>query len=206
VAAWLALAPGDRAPWLQQADLRAAAALLLLEQAAHRKQQLQVRDALKRMLLKPAAQHTPARTTPARTTPDRTTPDRGTLDRGTLDRGTLDRGIPDTATPVDYHDDDARTQLQALLQLEGLLSRPSALLPGAGYGVPQPEERAAFDQVGSARRQQWQDQRAALHALAERLMPAAERQRLDAIAANLDLLGDRLRELHRRQGGPSISL
>ncbi|MHC9085330.1 DUF7844 domain-containing protein [Luteimonas sp. RIT-PG2_3] len=191
VAAWLALAPGDRAPWLQQADLRAAAALLLLEQAAHRRQQLQVRDALKRMLLKPAAQHTPARATP---------------DRGTLDRGTLDRGIPDTATPVDYHDDDARTQLQALLQLEGLLSRPSALLPGDGYGVPQPDERAAFDQVSRARRQQWQDQRAALHALAERLMPAAGRQRLDAIAANLDLLGDRLRELQRRQGGPSISL
>jgi len=45
---WLDLPPGERAPWLERADLRASAALLLLEQAALRRQQLLSRDELKR--------------------------------------------------------------------------------------------------------------------------------------------------------------
>ena len=45
---WLDLQPGERAPWLALADLRASAALLLLEQAALRRQQLLSRDELKR--------------------------------------------------------------------------------------------------------------------------------------------------------------
>lgn len=48
---WLALPPDERAPWLQRADLRASAALLLLEQAALRRQELLARDELKRRLL-----------------------------------------------------------------------------------------------------------------------------------------------------------
>lgn len=48
---WLALPPERRAPWLQQGDLRATAALLLLEQAAQRRMELQARDAIKRRLL-----------------------------------------------------------------------------------------------------------------------------------------------------------
>jgi hypothetical protein len=45
---WLGLDPHDRAPWLERADLRASAALLLLEQAALRRQQLLSRDEIKR--------------------------------------------------------------------------------------------------------------------------------------------------------------
>jgi len=48
---WLALPPERRAPWLEQGDLRATAALLLLEQAAQRRMELQARDAIKRRLL-----------------------------------------------------------------------------------------------------------------------------------------------------------
>lgn len=48
---WLELPPADRAPWLQQADMRASAALLLLEEAALRQQELLVRDELKRRYL-----------------------------------------------------------------------------------------------------------------------------------------------------------
>jgi hypothetical protein len=48
---WLDLAPKQRQPWLQRADLRAGAALLLLERAALRRQELLARDELKRRLL-----------------------------------------------------------------------------------------------------------------------------------------------------------
>src|SRR5690606_20343301 len=47
---WLALAPGQRAPWLERGDLRASAALLLLEEAAQRREELLARDELKRLL------------------------------------------------------------------------------------------------------------------------------------------------------------
>ena len=49
--AWLALPPGERARWLPQADLKASAALLVLENAAQRRQQLLLRDELKRRYL-----------------------------------------------------------------------------------------------------------------------------------------------------------
>ncbi|WP_233210773.1 MULTISPECIES: DUF4105 domain-containing protein [unclassified Pseudoxanthomonas] len=48
---WLALSPTERAPWLSQADLKASAALLVLENAALRRQQLLLRDELKRRYL-----------------------------------------------------------------------------------------------------------------------------------------------------------
>jgi hypothetical protein len=49
--AWLALSPAERAFWLPRADLRASAALLVLENAALRRQQLLLRDELKRRYL-----------------------------------------------------------------------------------------------------------------------------------------------------------
>lgn len=49
--AWLALPPGERARWLPRADLKASAALLVLEHAAQRRQQLLLRDELKRRYL-----------------------------------------------------------------------------------------------------------------------------------------------------------
>ena len=51
VEAWLDLAPDARTPWLSQGDQRAGAALLLLEQAALRREELQLRDSLKRRYL-----------------------------------------------------------------------------------------------------------------------------------------------------------
>jgi hypothetical protein len=48
---WFALPASARRPWLQQAGLRASAALFLLEQATHRRQELRMRDFLKRRLL-----------------------------------------------------------------------------------------------------------------------------------------------------------
>jgi hypothetical protein len=49
--AWLDAPPQDRARWLEQGDLRTSAALLVLEEAALRQQELRLRDVLKRKLL-----------------------------------------------------------------------------------------------------------------------------------------------------------
>lgn len=52
---WLDLAPDRRAGWFSQASLRAGAALLLLEQAALRREELMARDELKRRFLNPSS-------------------------------------------------------------------------------------------------------------------------------------------------------
>lgn len=48
---WLALPARERQPWFAKADLRASAALLLLEQASLRRQLLLAQDELKRLYL-----------------------------------------------------------------------------------------------------------------------------------------------------------
>lgn len=59
---WLDLAPDARAPWLAGTQLRDGAALLVLEHAARRREELRLRDVLKRQLLDPghAADAAPA--------------------------------------------------------------------------------------------------------------------------------------------------
>ncbi|MCR6661877.1 MAG: DUF4105 domain-containing protein [Luteimonas sp.] len=49
---WLDLDPGMRTPWFGRGDLRATAALLLLEQAALRREEAAARDALKQRFLR----------------------------------------------------------------------------------------------------------------------------------------------------------
>ena len=105
---WLELPASERAPWLPRADLRASAALLLLEQAALRRQELLARDELKRRFLDPDADKR-----------------------------------ADNA--------DALAALHDVLRLEGFLGRPAALLPDAGYGLPQSEERATLTQESNLR-------------------------------------------------------
>lgn len=51
---WLDLPPSERQPWIANADLRSSAAMLLLEQAAMRRQVLLAQDELKRTYLDPA--------------------------------------------------------------------------------------------------------------------------------------------------------
>ncbi len=48
---WMDLSPEQRRPWIERADLRTGAALLLLEQAAQRRAMAQVRETLKRRYL-----------------------------------------------------------------------------------------------------------------------------------------------------------
>ncbi len=155
---WLELPPDERAPWLEQADLRASAALLLLEEAALRQQELLVRDELKRRY----------------------------LGQGRLQEADGFEG---------------GAALGEFLRLEGFLSRPAALLPDSGYGAPQADERRALELQGERYAAQLKQQGVALRADARRWVSHERRVMLEGTEANIALLGERLRRLHREQGG-----
>ena len=162
---WLELPPADRTPWLQRADpgsspgqaLRVSAALLLLEEAALRQQELLVRDELKRRYLGQSGQE------------------------------------------ADGFEGEAA--LREFLRLEGFLSRPAALLPDSGYGLPQAEERKAMALEGERYAAQLKQQGAALRTEARRWLSPARRTMLEGTEANIAALGERLRRLHGEQGG-----
>lgn len=155
---WLELPPAERAPWLQRADLRSSAALLLLEEAALRQQELLVRDELKRRYL-----------------------GRG----GQQERDGF----------------EGETALREFLRVEGLLSRPAALLPDSGYGLLQADERSALELEGERYAARLKQQGVALRADARRWLSPGRRMMLEGVEANIALLGERLRRLHREQGG-----
>jgi len=153
---WFALPPVQRAPWIEQADLRAAAALLVLEQASLRQQELLARDVLKRRMFK------------------------------------RDRDDENVA--------GMRDALQAAMQVDAAFARPAAMAPG-GYGLPQQAEREAIQRRADEQARQWHQQDARLHEAARDALPEAQRRALDATRDNLDVLGRRLRQLHRDAGG-----
>jgi uncharacterized protein DUF4105 len=155
---WLELPPAERAPWLEQADMRESAALLLLEEAALRQQELLVRDELKRRYLGQGRQQ-----------------------------------------EVDGFDGEAA--LNEFLRLESFLSRPAALLPGSGYGLPQTDERRALELESERYAAQLKRQGVALRADARRWLSPERRSMLEGVEANVALLGERLRGLHKEQGG-----
>lgn len=155
---WLELPPVERVPWLERADLRASAALLLLEEAALRQQELLVRDELKRRYL------------------------------GQGGRQDADGFIGDTA-------------LRDFLRLEGFLSRPGTLLASGGYGLPQADERKALEREGEKYTKQLKQQGVALHADARQWLSPERRSILEGAEANIALLGERLRRLHKEEGG-----
>jgi hypothetical protein len=155
---WLELPPVERAPWLERADLRASAALLLLEEAALRQQELLVRDELKRRFL----------------------------------------GEGSHQKAGGFNGDVA---LRDFLRLEGFLSRPAALLPNGGYGLPQADERRALEREGERYAAQWKLQSAALRAEARRWLSPERRSALEGVETNIAALGGRLRRLHEEQRG-----
>ena len=155
---WLDLEPGKRAPWLSHADLRASAALLLLEQAALRRQQALSRGELKRRFFGARA----------------------------------DRRVQDA---------DPLAALKDLVRLEGYLSRPAAMLPATGYGLPQAEEREALGQEGKLLATQWRRQGAWLRNEARQWLAPERLAALETTEANVETLGEQLRRLNREQGG-----
>ena len=151
-AAWLALPPDQRAPALQRAGLRGAAALLVLESAALRRQEALARDELKRRWLGGAAEL---------------------------------REAGNLSGP-----------LQEFLRLGGAFSRPASWLDGVeGYGLPQAAERAVLVARVDRDEAERQRQAATLEASIRQLLPPARREALQAIEANVDLVGARLKDL-----------
>lgn len=164
VAQWLALSPEARQAYFDRADVRTTAALLLLEQAALRRQELLARDELKRKM-------------PGR------------------------RPANSPADPAGRPARDLGGQLRAALALDDRLSRPSTLLVGAGYGLPQAREQEQFTRqltihVDSRRQQQAR----ARHAARDLLSPARQ-SALAGTEANVGALGERLRQLSRSPSG-----
>ncbi len=157
VAQWWAQPAEARGTWIAHADLRAAAALLLLEQGALRRQELQARDALKRRLL----------------------------------------GSDKTLQ-------QPRETLEELLDVAGVLARPSALAGDGGYGLPLAAELATLEQNAEqlgARARQGTGQ---LREQGRALLSARQQQALAATEANRDQLAQRLRVLSREMA-PSPS-
>ena len=152
---WLDAAPAERAGWVGQADLKAAAAMLLLEEAAQRREMLRARDLLKRRY---GAGHGASRA-------------------------------------------DAAGRM---LDVENLAGRPAALAATGGYGLPQADERAAVQAVLRARAEAGMDGAEAWRRQLVALLPARERARLQAIEANLDAIGARLRRLGREADAPRL--
>jgi hypothetical protein len=157
VRAWLELPPAARRRWLQEAGLRASAALLILEEASLNQQELRALDELKRRYLGPG---------PAG-----------------------DGKGPDSQALRDF------------LQSSGFMSRPATLLPVGGYGLPQAIERSFLSGEADRRVAQWVQQGDALRAEALLWLPPERRAALEGARENITLLGDRLRLLHREQGG-----
>jgi len=87
------------------------------------------------------------------------------------------------------------------LRLEDFFSRPAALLPDTGYGLPQVEERAALTQASNRQATQWREQNTWLRSEARQWLTPERQARLDGTEANVEALGEQLRRLNREQGG-----
>jgi hypothetical protein len=75
------------------------------------------------------------------------------------------------------------------------------MIPGTGYGLPQPDERQVLAGEADRRMAQWMRQGDALRAEARLWLPPARRAALEGAEGNIALLGERLRLLHLEQGG-----
>lgn len=154
---WLEQPSEQRRQWFEQADLRASAAMLLLEQAAMRRQLLLSQDELKQRYLTGRAAKDPS----------------------------LNK---------------AGDALEQILANTGFLSRPAELLEG-GYGLPQQEEWQRLESETRTRQQQLSLLSADLDGEVRSLLEPQRLAELEANEANLKLLGEHLRKLHKESGG-----
>jgi hypothetical protein len=155
---WLSLSAEERRPWFAEADLRASAALLLLEQASFRKQLMLAQDEVKQRYL-------------------------GARE---LENGGMEK---------------ANATLQQILANSGFLSRPAELLGTSGYGLPQPTESQRLESESAARQKQLQSLTGDLDKEVRALLEPSRAAEIAACEANLKLLGEHLRALHKASGG-----
>lgn len=189
---WIALPAAERAPHIEAVDTRGAAALLVLEHAALRRQEGLGADVLKRRLLQAAAAGDPGEGSAS--------PATGAIDVG-ANAGDGPGAVAGAASRADA---DARTlvSVRRLLREAEALSRPASLLPpGSGYGLPQQAERAILARQAGAVGTRLQGLADLLRGDARRALPRAQREELDAGEANLARLGVRLRALSHASSG-----
>ncbi|MDD0844983.1 DUF7844 domain-containing protein [Pseudomonas sp. Gutcm_11s] len=155
---WLALPAEQRRSWFARADLRASAALLLLEQAALRRQLLLAQEQLKQ------------------------------------------RYLNARDNPKESRFNAADATLQQILDNSGFLSRPAELLD-AGYGLPQPGEWQQLEAASSERQTRLRQLSDDLDKEVRSLLEPELLAEIEAGEANLQQLGQHLRELHKASGG-----
>lgn len=95
---------------------------------------------------------------------------------------------------------EAGSMMAELLDQSRFVSRPAELVQ-QGYGLPYGAELAAFQRGAGKRHQQWQTLAAQLEQQLPALLSPAQRRELEGSRFNLELIGERLRSLHRKQGG-----
>lgn len=121
------------------------------------------------------------------------------LARDELKRRYLEQGTQQSADGF-----DGEAALRDFLRVEGFLSRPAALLPNGGYGLPQTDERKTLELEGERYAAQRKRQGAALRVDARKWMSPKRRSILEGVEANIDSLGKQLRRLHKEQGGMQL--
>lgn len=95
---------------------------------------------------------------------------------------------------------DALAQVRGLIDAAGVLTRPAMLLDGAGgYGLPQAQEQAALQTQLASRNAALVSGWPALWQQARKRLPREQREEWDAIEANLDTVGTRMRRLAAEQ-------
>ena len=175
VEAWLRMAPAARAPAFERSGMRAAAALLLLEEAALQRAEHRARDLLKRLLApRPRA-------------------------------GSATAGHPQGPGDAPASDGGRLpAMLIEALHEGGIFASPAQLVSLPGYGIPQSAERAQARADASARARRLRVLEGDLHAAARAALPEEHRMALEQTEANIAALGRRLRALHEADGGLAL--
>ena len=95
----------------------------------------------------------------------------------------------------------ANKTLQEILANSGFLSRPAELLGSSGYGLPQPGEWQRLESESSERQKQLQSLTGELDKEVRALLEPERAAEIAANEANLKLVGEHLRTLHKAAGG-----
>ncbi|WP_025854298.1 DUF4105 domain-containing protein [Pseudomonas sp. CHM02] len=95
----------------------------------------------------------------------------------------------------------ANATLQQILANSGFLSRPAELLGSGGYGLPQPSEATRLESESAERQKQLQSLTGELDKEVRALLEPSRSAEIAACEANLKLVGEHLRALHKAAGG-----
>lgn len=101
----------------------------------------------------------------------------------------------------DHSVGNASDTLQAILANSGFLSRPAELLGTDGYGLPQESELKRLEQVSGERQRQLQQLTVDLDKEVRALLSDERAAAIAASEANLKMIGQHLRDLHKASGG-----